>query len=50
MDRKTRVQKRKINIVFSPKIEPDDEAFLSAASGLLNDEKFESAFAQFKNN
>ena len=43
-------QKRKINIVFSPKIEPDDEAFLSAASGLLNDEKFESAFAQFKNN
>ena len=43
-------QKRKINIVFSPKIEPDDEAFLSAASGLLNDEQFESAFAQFKNN
>jgi adenylosuccinate synthase len=42
-------QKRKINIVFSPKIEADDNVLL-LESKLKNERLFEKAFAQFKNN
>ena len=42
-------RKRQINIVFSPKIEADDNVLL-LESKLKNERLFEKAFAQFKNN
>ena len=42
-------RKRQINIVFSPKIEADDNVLL-LKSKLENERLFEKAFAQFKNN